>query len=562
MRGLFAPLCAFAIAFALTYSGSLKPARATVNLQINKSIVLGDGHTTQFSFNFIGVAAAYISVVYTDAGGNQTVLIQGSGTTQYQLVLNAPVQGAIWGLGGTVTYNPSGTPIAAGTTLTIYRTLPLTQAITLQNLASIATLGKGAETGLDTGVMQGQQINEHIGRAIVANIANTTPPLPLPPAAQMANQGLCGDGTGNNIIACTLPATGSISSAMQPVVNAATLPLGRAAFGLGAIATQGIGSGLETDGAGNVRVNTLPIAVASNQTVDQTYDLKRYAATGPISFTLPRANTLFPGFGFYVWALPGAATNAVTFVIDSNDSVVGQASGVSFVIPPGSSVYIYTDAGTAGVWYYDRLTTAQPTVTRLTSGAGTYTRPLGATRLRVQMSAGAGGGGAAGGTPTNASNGTASSFGAWTVNPGTAGSATNTPPPGPAGLGGSGGTNGIGTLISRISGSTGNSGTVGAPSVTGTGGSGGSGPFGSIGGNNNAGTPNTGAGGGGASSSAASVGGAGGGGGGEGVVFYITSPAATYPYVVGAGGAGGGGSGANPGSTGGSGIIVVEEFYG
>src|SRR5262249_52051206 len=109
------------------------PAGATVNTSANKTIVSGTGAQTQFQFGFIGVAAAYISVVYTDASGNQTTLTQGSGATQYQVTLNAPVQGAIWGVGGTVTYNPNGTPIATGTTLTILRTLPLTQAITLSN---------------------------------------------------------------------------------------------------------------------------------------------------------------------------------------------------------------------------------------------------------------------------------------------------------------------------------------------------------------------------------------------------------------------------------------------
>jgi len=111
----------------------------TVNTSSNKTIALGNGSATQFAFGYIGVAAAYIGVVFTDANGNETVLTRGSGTTQYQISLNAPVTGAIWGLSGTVTYNANGTPIAAGTTLTIFRTSPLTQAIRLQNQQSRST---------------------------------------------------------------------------------------------------------------------------------------------------------------------------------------------------------------------------------------------------------------------------------------------------------------------------------------------------------------------------------------------------------------------------------------
>jgi hypothetical protein len=82
--------------------------------------------------------------VLTDAAGNETVLTQGAGATQYQITLNAPATGAIWGMGRQVTYNPNGTPIPNGSTLTIFRTLPLTQAISLQNQNSLARLGNGA----------------------------------------------------------------------------------------------------------------------------------------------------------------------------------------------------------------------------------------------------------------------------------------------------------------------------------------------------------------------------------------------------------------------------------
>lgn len=348
MRSMRRYLAALLLALSMAGLVPVMPARATVNSTVNKTIVLGNGTATVFNFNFVGVAAAYISVIYTDASGNETVLTQGAGATQYQITLNAPVTGAIWGLGGTVTYNPSGTPIPNGSTLTIFRTLPLTQAISLQNQNSLARLGNGAETGLDTGVMQAQQISETIARAIKAPIVDATPPADLPPIAQRANQGAAFDAQGN-LVAGAMPGSGVISSAMQPVVNAATLALARAALGLGNAAVENIGCGLQDDGASNLRVNSALTSVASNQAVDATFCARTFIATGPINFTLARANTLWNGFAFSLVTISGP----VTLVPNANDSVQGQGTGASVTIPANSYARITTDGAGAGSWRID-----------------------------------------------------------------------------------------------------------------------------------------------------------------------------------------------------------------
>lgn len=76
---------------------------------------------------------------------------------------------------------------------------------------------------------------------------------------------------------------------------------------------------------------------------------------------------------------------------------------------------------------------------------------------------------------------------------------------------------------------------------------------------------NSGCGGSGASVASAAGGGAStgaGGGAGGYIEATISSPSATYAYAVGAGGAGGASVGGGPvGGTGGSGIIIVEEYY-
>lgn len=329
------------------------PAETTVNTTANKTIVSGNSAQTAFTFSFIGVAAADISVIFTDASGNQTTLTRGSGTTQYQISLNTPVQGAIWGVGGTVTYNPGGTPIATGTTLTILRTLPLTQAITLQNQQSVQSLGKGSEQAVDTAVMETQQVSEQIGRALQMNVANSAPPNPLPPAAQAANQGLCFDGTGNNLIACSLAPAGTISSAMAPVVAASTISAGRTALGLGTMALENINAGtcggttIQDDGSGNARVVFTTVADSTAQSVTCAFHAQLHAATGALTYTLPRANTLFNGFGFWVYALTGN----VTFAVNASDNFSGMSSGASLIIPNGSQAYVSTNAASSGTWF-------------------------------------------------------------------------------------------------------------------------------------------------------------------------------------------------------------------
>jgi len=175
----------------------------TVNDQTSRVVVGGTGAQTVFGFGFIGVAPTHISVLYTDANGNQTTLTQGPGPTEYQLMLNQPVPGAVWGLGGTVTFAPHGLPIPPGATLTIMRTLPLIQPVSLQNEGSLETLAIGAETAVDRAVLAMQQNADVLARAIVANPANVVPPDPLPPANLVKGMGLCFDSTGNNVIACT-----------------------------------------------------------------------------------------------------------------------------------------------------------------------------------------------------------------------------------------------------------------------------------------------------------------------------------------------------------------------
>ena len=201
-----------------------------------------------------------------------------------------------------------------------------------------------------------------------------------------------------------------------------------------------------------------------------------------------------------------------------------------------------------------------PSTQSFTSGSGTYTTPSNCRAIRVTM-VGGGAGGSGGGTSgggTGGASGAASTFGAASAGGGVGGFYA----------GGAGGTSSGGTINATGtagSGTGGNSiadtlgayGNCGGDSYFGGGGSGGS----NGGGTGTAGSKGGGGGGGGGGNDTRGM--AGGGSGGL-VIWWITSPSATYSYAVGAGGAGGVGSGGvapSTGGAGGAGLIFVEEFY-
>lgn len=129
----------------------------TIPTSQSLEIFLGNGVTTSFNFTFVGDSISYIVVTYTDITGNATVLSAAS----YTVSLNEAATGSLWGIGGTVTYPLVGSPIAAGTTLTVARILPLTQVNTISNQGNFAP--QVTESALDTLAMQIQQTSARSG---------------------------------------------------------------------------------------------------------------------------------------------------------------------------------------------------------------------------------------------------------------------------------------------------------------------------------------------------------------------------------------------------------------
>src|SRR5215813_7578681 len=312
----------------------------TVSTTLNKITYQGNGSATVFPFSFAVPAGPNpgIQVFFTDAVGNVSLINPG----QYTLIINAVSGNNPTPAGGSVTYNPSGTPIAAGTSLTIIRTLSLSQ---LTSLANQGTLWQPVtEAALDFEMMASQQILEIQNRALTVAVSDPAPSS-LPAVAARANLFMAFDSSGNPIATQPGGANTPISAAMVPVVTAATLAAGRTAFGLGTMATENIGAGLQDNGAGAVRTFDQIVADSSNQAVTSAFHSQIRAATGALTYTLPLTSTLFNGFFMWVYAL----TAAVTMAVNAADKFSGGSTGASLIIPAGTQAFIGTDAG--GNWF-------------------------------------------------------------------------------------------------------------------------------------------------------------------------------------------------------------------
>lgn len=329
----------------------------TVTSQLSSQTFPGNGAQIAFSFSFEIPAAGDEQVYLTDSGGNIT------GPLASNLY---SISGYGSQTGGVLTYPLSGPPIPANSTITLSRSLAEVQDTVFLNQGPY--LPTAIEQALDYLTMLLQQVSNVQNRALTVPIVDPAP-LPLPAVAQRANQLLGFDAYGNPVAA--QPSSAIVSSAMQPVVAAASTAIARTLLGLGSMATEGIGAGLQDDGAAHVRVAfvTADDAVSVNP-VPASYHLTRRDATGPITYTLARASTYWNGFGFWISAIGGAP---ITIAIDSHDAFVNQSAGQSLTLQIGQFAYITTDGAASGVWYADiQGQAASPIVINPQTG-GSYT---------------------------------------------------------------------------------------------------------------------------------------------------------------------------------------------
>lgn len=268
----------------------------------------GNGATTVFSFPFIGVAASDISVSYTDSAGTVTVL----NPTQYTLVLNPAAPGSLWGIGGSVTYPIVGsppTPIQAGSFLSITRTLPLTQNISISNQG--AFYPQAVEQALDLLELQIQQLNTDYQYTLKFPVTDLNPPNTLPSAAARANGTLQFDANGQPIIG--FPGTsGGGTSTLAGVSSRKIATTGTTTIN---VLTSDVFSGV------SIYQSSTPVTTVQLPTTLGPYpvfDGSGNASTYPIKVLPPAGKTIQGSALYYI----GNNYQSVTFYSDGTQILV------------------------------------------------------------------------------------------------------------------------------------------------------------------------------------------------------------------------------------------------
>ena len=299
----------------------------TIETTTNLIRYQGDGAATTFTYSFLIPTEADSVITYTDASGNETVLVPG----QYTISgLNNPA-------GGSVTYPLSGSPIAVGTFLSIARELPIVQETDFTNQDGFYP--ETLESALDYLTMLVQQVSTLDSQSIRVPATEDAPPA-LPAAATRANQTLIFDSNGDPTVGGTTTAT--VSAAMQPVVAASTLLSARTLMG----------------------VAYLPSSVSTNQTVALADIGTRYMTTGARTFTMPDSTQVPAGFSFSVYALTADC------ILDpvATDTIYGYSMGASATVSAGTVAEVVTDG--AGNWWSIATVAAEDYVGMLRPFAG------------------------------------------------------------------------------------------------------------------------------------------------------------------------------------------------
>ena len=226
----------------------------TITSQTSSTTAIGNGVQTAFTYNFFVPGATTsdqtnFQVYVTDTSGNITTLT----TSQYSVVNSLSKSSP----GGTLTYSPA---LTLNYSITISRVLPFTQLVTLANQGGFYP--DVVDTALDNLEMQIQQVDGAVIRSIQApTVDPTTINLTLPSAVSRAGQACGFDSSGNVIALSTLPST-SVSSAMQPVVSAASIAAAQTLLGIGT-AGQGLPYGQIYAGSSTYGFSTSNTAAAN-----------------------------------------------------------------------------------------------------------------------------------------------------------------------------------------------------------------------------------------------------------------------------------------------------------
>lgn len=198
----------------------------TISNTASSVTVLGNGTQTQFNYGFLIPKGSNFALYYEDVNGVVSTLdpatyaVNNVGSTS----------------GGTFEYPLNGgTPIAAGTSLTLSREVPEEQQTSFGNQG--AYYPAVVENALDWIVMQIQDMQRRVGRAIAGAPTDSSVPA-LPSAKARANTYLAFDSSGAPMASPGGSGTVPISSAMSPVVSAAALAAAQGKMGVPMVAAS------------------------------------------------------------------------------------------------------------------------------------------------------------------------------------------------------------------------------------------------------------------------------------------------------------------------------------
>jgi hypothetical protein len=290
----------------------------TVNTVGDRITYLGNGSTTQWVFDFPAVAPGYLHVFVTDALGT----IFEIPTSAYNLIMNPTVDPNPTSSGGTVVYPLAGPPLPNGNSITIIRILDAVQSVSISNQSVIYP--PVIEQEFDYLTLLFQEGSSSFSRAFSVGPSDPIPAI-VPPVAVRANQGAFFDGAGN-LVPGQIPGPGVfISAVMQPVVEAATIPLAQIAFGLG------------PDGYGAISGDKLQVNNTYVVTPTDKGKIVELKGAAFYTVTLNAANTYPPTF------------QIILYNNDTRGKLISISGKPSFILWPSQSTYIIRDSGTG--WF-------------------------------------------------------------------------------------------------------------------------------------------------------------------------------------------------------------------
>lgn len=315
----------------------------TVSSTSNRAVYSGDGSTSVFPFAFKVPTAADLTVIYTDATGTDFTLSSG----QYSAT------GFNVDAGGTVTYLPSGSAIALGTKLTIYRSIAPTQPTSISNQG--AMWPQVIEATFDRLTMIVQGFIDGFNRCLRISPSDGATLNPLPNATLRANSVLGFDGSGQPY-AATL--TGSLVAASNWLITN-FFPMSSAAAARGSIGAAGL-----VDDNAFSGTNTFPTQAAGDKTTkasttafaqaavaartavadanasptDATRTIVFTSLTAARTVVLPAASGITAGRTYDIIDGSGSAsaTNTISLVPNGTDTIAGSnTTQVCINIPRG-----------------------------------------------------------------------------------------------------------------------------------------------------------------------------------------------------------------------------------